>query len=75
MSWQQPIFVVVGADGVGGNCVKNDWFDILYWNSGRASISNLKAIFLLLPSKENKMIVDFCELFWADRIYFMSSRH
>lgn len=32
-------------------------------------------LILLLPSKENKMIVDFCELFWADRIYFMSSGH
>lgn len=55
--------------------MKNDWFGILYCNSGRASISNLKAIFLLLPSKENKMIVDFYELFWTDRLYFMSSGH
>lgn len=36
LSWQQPIFVVVGAHGVGGNYVKSDWFGILYCNSGRA---------------------------------------
>lgn len=63
--------MVVGACGVGGNCKKNDWFSVLYCNSGRGSTSNLKAIFLLLPSKEIKMIVNDCE-FWADSIYFVS---